>query len=93
MKSKEGVRMKYDLIVIGGGFAGVASAISAAKEGMRTLLVEKSNSLGGAATNCLVNPFMPNSTKIDGKMVDFSMRICDNNLGKLLPRNEYFMEE
>jgi len=27
------------------------------------LLADKSNSLGGAAVNCLVNPFMPNATK------------------------------
>lgn len=98
MKSKEGVRMKYDLIVIGGGFAGVASAISAAKEGMRTLLVEKSNSLGGAATNCLVNPFMPNSTKIDGKIVDFSLSIFKEICSRLEKRNamiygSHFLEE
>ena len=49
---------KYDLIVAGGGFAGVAAALSAAREGCKVLLLEKGNSLGGAATNCLVNPFM-----------------------------------
>ena len=57
---------RYDVAVIGGGFAGVAAAIAAAREGSRVLLVEKGNSLGGAAVNCLVNPFMPYSTKING---------------------------
>lgn len=58
---------KYDLAVIGGGFAGVAAAIAAARGGAKVLIVEKSNALGGAATNCLVNPFMPYTTKINGK--------------------------
>ncbi len=54
---------KYDLVVIGGGFAGTAAAISAARAGLDVLLVERSNCLGGAAANCLVNPFMPFATK------------------------------
>ncbi len=48
---------KYDLIVVGGGFAGVGAAISAARKGLSVLLVEKSNCLGGAATNSFVIPF------------------------------------
>lgn len=49
---------KYDVAVIGAGFAGTAAAIAAARGGAKVLLVEKGNSLGGAAVNCLVNPFM-----------------------------------
>ena len=49
---------KYDVAVIGGGFSGVAAAISAARGGASVILAEKSNCLGGAACNCLVNPFM-----------------------------------
>lgn len=48
----------YDLIVVGGGFAGTAAAVEAARKGMRVLLVEKFNCLGGAAANGLVMPFM-----------------------------------
>lgn len=51
--------MKFDLIVVGGGFAGVAAAIAAAREGLKVMIAEKSNCFGGAAVNCLVNPFMP----------------------------------
>lgn len=58
---------KYDLIVAGGGFAGCAAAICAAREGLQVLLVEQANCLGGAPANCLVNPFMPYSTKINGE--------------------------
>ena len=52
------MRNKFDLIVVGGGFAGVAAAISAAKQNIDVLLIEKYNSLGGAAVNSLVMPFM-----------------------------------
>lgn len=56
---------RYDLIVAGGGFAGTAAAISAAREGMKTLLIDKNNCLGGAAVQCLVNPFMKYWTEKD----------------------------
>lgn len=55
---------KYDLIVAGGGFAGVGAALAAAREGLSVLLFDKSGSLGGAAGNCLVNPFMPYWTNV-----------------------------
>jgi len=51
--------MKYDLIVAGGGFSGVAAAVAAARQGVSVLLIEKSGYLGGAACNNYVNPFMP----------------------------------
>lgn len=50
----------YDLAVIGGGPAGVCAAISAARKGMRVLLVESAPALGGMATSALVGPFMTN---------------------------------
>ena len=50
--------MKYDVVVIGGGFAGVGAAIAAAREGKKVRLVEKYNALGGAAVYDLVTPFM-----------------------------------
>ncbi len=55
--------MKYNLVVVGGGLTGVAAAVSAAREGLTVLLVEKSGCLGGAISNCLVYPFMPYWTK------------------------------
>ena len=59
------MKTKFDCIVIGGGFSGVAAAIAAGRAGSDVLLVEKSNALGGAATLNLVNPFMPNGTTIE----------------------------
>jgi hypothetical protein len=88
---------KYDLAVIGGGFAGVAAALAAARGGAKVLIVEKSNCLGGAAVNCLVNPFMPYSTEIDGKRVNLSSGIFREIHDRLKERNammgESFLEE
>ena len=50
---------KFDLIVVGGGQAGCAAALAGARDGLSVLLVEAAGALGGSATNCLVNPFMP----------------------------------
>ena len=57
----------YDLCVIGSGFAGTAAAIAAARCGASVLLVDKSSALGGAAVNCLVNPFMKYWMLVDGE--------------------------
>lgn len=52
------MKNKYDLIVVGGGFAGVCAAMEVGRKGLRVLLIDKYNCLGGAAANCLVSPFM-----------------------------------
>lgn len=54
----------YDVVVVGGGTAGVAAAYTAAKNGLKTLLVEKKIHLGGSITSGLVLPVM-NSGKSD----------------------------
>ena len=53
------VKKTYDVIVAGGGVAGIAAAVSAASRGASVLLLEKSNILGGLATLGLVNLFVP----------------------------------
>jgi len=40
----------YDVIVAGGGSAGIAAAVGARRSGARTLLIERGPCLGGAAT-------------------------------------------
>ncbi len=54
----------FDVIVLGGGFTGCTAAIAAARQGKSVLLLEASGFLGGAASNCLIFPFMNYATKI-----------------------------
>ncbi|MCS7114066.1 MAG: FAD-dependent oxidoreductase [Candidatus Bathyarchaeota archaeon] len=49
------LRFDVDVLVVGGGMAGVAAAIASARNGMNTLLIEGQSSLGGLATNGLVS--------------------------------------
>jgi hypothetical protein len=48
----------FDVQVVGGGNAGCAAAIAAARHGARTLLVERYGFLGGTATAAMVGPWM-----------------------------------
>lgn len=97
MESEEMHMKKYDIIVIGGGFAGAAAAISAARLGRSVLLAEKSNCLGGAATNCLVNPFMGNATVVDGKHKELSAGLLDEIREQMMQvraeNDEHYNEE
>ena len=43
-------RGSYDIVVVGGGVAGVGAAIAAAREGLKVLIIEKTIALGGQAT-------------------------------------------
>lgn len=61
---------RYDLIVVGGGFSGFGAAISASRAGLKVLLVEKSNCLGGAGAGALVTPFMPTVTELNGEKTE-----------------------
>lgn len=61
--------MKYDVVIVGGGWAGTSAAISAARHSAKVLLVEKSGFLGGTSANSLVIPFMPYFTNINGEKV------------------------
>ncbi len=53
------VKAHYDIIVIGGGVAGVAAAKAAARKGRSVLLIEKSVMLGGLATLGFVAIYLP----------------------------------
>jgi len=44
------VSESYDVIVAGGGFAGVSAAVASARKGAKTLLIEHYGFLGGTAT-------------------------------------------
>jgi hypothetical protein len=54
MKADDG---RFEVAVIGGGSAGLAAAVTAARCGARTLLIERHGYLGGTGTASLVHTF------------------------------------
>ena len=48
------IRRDVDVLIVGGGPAGIAAAIAAARNNARTVLVEQFGYLGGTATACLM---------------------------------------
>jgi len=53
------VKQIYDVVVVGGGPAGIMSAMASGKLGASTLLVEGQGFLGGAATASVLGPISP----------------------------------
>ncbi len=51
------IRSDVDVLVCGGGPAGVGAALGAAREGAKVLLIERHGMLGGVWTAGLLNPF------------------------------------
>ncbi len=72
---------KYNLIVVGGGLAGVAAAVSASREDLSVLLIEREGCFGGAMMNQLVFPFMP--FKIKDKKTGELREISDGLFRKM----------
>ena len=80
----------FDLAVIGGGPAGYSAAITAAKSGLKTALIEK-NELGGVCLNrgCIPSKAMLHSAKIfrqtlDSEKFGVTCKEADFNLGAAL---------
>lgn len=61
LKNKYELKKKYDLIVAGGGIAGISAAVKAARMGISVLLVEQYGFAGGMSTAGMVSPFMKHS--------------------------------
>ncbi|MBR4538836.1 MAG: FAD-dependent oxidoreductase [Clostridia bacterium] len=100
MNITEKTSMVWDLIVVGGGLTGVAAAVSARRMGMgKVLVIEKAGFLGGAPGTCLINPFMPYYTTVDGERFDLSrgffseLRQLLSELGGYEPGPETIHEE
>ena len=49
----------YDVVVVGGGTAGIAAAAASARTGVKTALIESSYLLGGLATSGMVTFYLP----------------------------------
>jgi FAD dependent oxidoreductase len=59
---------EYDIVVLGGGPAGIAAAVAAARAGRRTLLIERYGFLGGMGTAAGVTNFCGLHANVHGGM-------------------------
>ncbi len=59
LKRQIPIEEKYDVVIAGGGPAGVGAALSAARIGANVLLIEATGCLGGMGTSGLVTAFDP----------------------------------
>ena len=67
-----------DVVVVGGGAAGFAAAVAAARSGAKTMLLEKSGSLGGLFTNGMVLIMLATSVRgEDGAWNLVTRGICE----------------
>jgi len=79
---------EFDVLVVGGGIAGIAASVAACRKGASVLLIEKQINLGGLATGGLISWYEP---LCDGKgnqmiygiaeeLITLSTEYCFNNL-------------
>jgi len=74
---------EYDVVVIGGGPAGLAASVSASRHGARTLLVERYGFLGGMGTAGGVTNFAGLYGRRDGQMKQLVRGVADELLSRI----------
>lgn len=71
--------MVYDVIICGGGVAGVAAALAASRTSKKVLLIEREYSLGGLATLGLICIYLPlcdgGGVKMSGGLAETLLKI------------------
>lgn len=76
----------YDLVIIGGGPAGLAAAISAKENGIDNLLVlEREEKLGGILNQCIHNGFGLHTFKEELTGPEYAQRFIDKTLKLNIP--------
>ena len=79
----------FDVLVCGGGPAGIAAAITAAENGANVALLEQNSYLGGMATGGCVNPMSEFSYKGERVIGGFAWRFAH----ELMKVNGAILEE
>jgi glycine/D-amino acid oxidase-like deaminating enzyme len=80
---KTPVVAETDVLVVGGGSAGMAAAVAAARGGARAMLVERYGSLGGLASNGLIVLLL---TLDDGRGKQVVAGLCQEMVDRLAAR-------
>ena len=91
--AKATLKYSADVIVVGGGLAGCAAAIAAARNGADTLLIESTGMVGGLATLGYVLPFDA-TTKRNGEPfggIVTEIEECTRNLTKNYGGPDYYL--
>jgi hypothetical protein len=74
---------EYDIVVLGGGPAGIAAAVAAARAGRRTLLIERYGFLGGMGTAAGVTNFCGLHANVHGGMHRVVQGIASDLLARI----------
>jgi hypothetical protein len=74
---------EYEVVVLGGGPAGIAAAAAAGRAGRATILVERYGFLGGAGTAAGLANFCGLHARVHGEHRQVVHGICDDILGRL----------
>lgn len=77
------VRGEYDVVVLGGGPAGIAAAVAAARAGRKTLLVERYGFLGGMGTAAGVTNFCGLHANVHGDIRQVVHGVADDLLQRI----------
>jgi hypothetical protein len=74
---------EFDVVVVGGGPAGIAAAVAAGRAGRSTLLVERYGFLGGAGTAAGLSTFCGLHANVHGEHRRVIRGVCDDVLERL----------
>src|SRR5438046_2392642 len=77
------VYSEYEVVVLGGGPAGMAAAVAAARAGRRTLLLERYGFLGGMGTAAGVTNFCGLHANVHGEIRQVVHGVADQLLQRI----------
>lgn len=74
---------EVDVLVCGGGVSGIGAALGAARAGSRTMVIERSAYLGGAATGVLMNTWNVPIDKMTGVAQEIAHKLAQRGAGNI----------